>query len=148
MPVSVGREACCFAQAGFAARRRSAWRTPVMHHHRRSPAESQRQACWGATESHLARHAAKKCKSQSICPAEVRKYNFFSVFLCQGCREIWREILVKFSVLRFPGFGCDGKFHQNFTSKTVCKTENFMQVSLCWGATLINRLMLVPYFRV
>ena len=55
---------------------------------------------------------------------------FFSVFLCQRCREIWREILVKFSVLRFPGFGCarenftkisrqkrcgNGKFHANFT---------------------------------
>ena len=29
-----------------------------------------------------------------------------SVFLCQRCRVIWREILVKFlRVLRFPGFG-------------------------------------------
>ena len=31
---------------------------------------------------------------------------------------------------------CDGKFHQNFTSKTVWKTENFTQISLCWGAAL------------
>ena len=30
----------------------------------------------------------------------------------------------------------DGKFHQNFTSKTVRKTENFTQISLCWGAAL------------
>ena len=37
---------------------------------------------------------------------------FFSVFLCQRCREIWREILVKFSVLRFPEFGCA---RENFT---------------------------------
>ena len=33
--------------------------------------------------------------------------DFFTVFLCQRCREIWREILVAISrVLRFPGFGC------------------------------------------
>ena len=31
---------------------------------------------------------------------------------------------------------CDGKFHQNFTSKTVWKMENFTQISLCWGAAL------------
>ena len=41
--------------------------------------------------------------------------NIFSVVLCQRCREIWREILVKFSVLRFPGFGC--------------ATENFTKIS-------------------
>ena len=32
---------------------------------------------------------------------------------------------------------CEGNFHQNFTSKTVWKTENFTQISLCWGAALI-----------
>ena len=42
------------------------------------------------------------CQSSSPASAEV---NFFSVFLRQRCREIWREILVNFSVLRFPGFG-------------------------------------------
>ena len=31
---------------------------------------------------------------------------------------------------------CDGKFHQNFTSKTARRTENFTQISLCWGAAL------------
>ena len=41
------------------------------------------------------------------CGSEI-----FSVFLCQRCREIWREILVKFSVLRFPGFG---RARENFT---------------------------------
>ena len=41
--------------------------------------------------------------------AEVKN---FSVFLCQRCREIWREVLVKFSALRFPGFGCAT---ENFT---------------------------------
>ena len=43
---------------------------------------------------------------QSSYPAEVRS-EFFSVFLCQRCREIWREMLVEIiRVLRFPGFGC------------------------------------------
>ena len=42
---------------------------------------------------------------------------FFSVFLCQKCREIWREIWVKFSVLRFPGFRCAA---ENFT-KISCQ---------------------------
>ena len=45
---------------------------------------------------------------------------------------------VKFSVLRFPGFGCAREnFHQNFTSKTASKTEHFTQTSLCWGAALM-----------
>ena len=37
----------------------------------------------------------------------------FPRFLCQRCRELWRKILVKFSVLRFPGFGCA---RENFTN--------------------------------
>ena len=48
-------------------------------------------------------------------PCRGAEVNFFSVFLCQRCREIRREILVKFSVLRFPGFGC--------------ATENFTKIS-------------------
>ena len=61
-------------------------------------------------------------------PCRSAEVKIFSVFLCQRCREIWHEIiiLVKFSVLRFPGFGCarekftkirvkNGKFHPNFT---------------------------------
>ena len=63
-------------------------------------------------------------------PCRSAEVKIFSVFLCQRCREIWREILVKFSALRFPGFGCateispkchvkngveNGKFHANFT---------------------------------
>ena len=72
-------------------------------------------------------------------PCRSAEVKIFSVFLCQRCREVWGEILVKFSVLRFPGFGvCDGKFHQNFTSKTARKTENFTQHSLCWGAALTH----------
>ena len=57
--------------------------------------------------------SAPKFSEQLPCrSAEVK---FFSVFLCQRCREIRREILVKFSVLRFPGFGC--------------ATENFTKIS-------------------
>ena len=48
-------------------------------------------------------------------PCRSVEVKFFSVFLCQRCREIWREILVKFSALRFPGFGC--------------ATENFTKIS-------------------
>ena len=34
-----------------------------------------------------------------------RGVKLFSVFLCQRCREIWREILARFFMLHFPGFG-------------------------------------------
>ena len=47
-------------------------------------------------------------------PCRSAEVKYFSVFLCQRCREIWREILVKFSEQRFPGFGCAT---ENFTSK-------------------------------
>ena len=45
----------------------------------------------------------------------------FSVFLCQRCREIWREISVKFSACYvFQGLGVrSGIFHQKLTPKTV-----------------------------
>ena len=64
-------------------------------------------------------------------PSRSAEVNIFSVFLCQRRREIYYLILVKFSVLRFPGFGCarenftkisrqkqgvkNGKFHANVT---------------------------------
>ena len=54
-------------------------------------------------------------KASEQLPCRSAEVKFFSVFLCQNCREIWREILVKFSVLRFPGFGC--------------ATENFTKIS-------------------
>ena len=58
--------------------------------------------------SHIIRAATlQKCGSES-----------FLRFLCQRCREIWREILVKFSVLRFPGFGCA---RENFTNISLQK---------------------------
>ena len=45
-------------------------------------------------------------------PCRSAEVNYFSIFLCQRCREIWREIMVKFSVLCLPGFGCA---RENFT---------------------------------
>ena len=45
-------------------------------------------------------------------PCRSVELKIFSVFLCQRCREIWREISVKLCVLRFPGFGCAA---ENFT---------------------------------
>ena len=69
-------------------------------------------------------------KSSRQLPCRSAEVKIFSVFLCQRCREIWREILAKFSMLRFPGFGCatenftkssrqkrceKRKFHANFT---------------------------------
>ena len=41
-------------------------------------------------------------------PCRSAEVKIFSVFLCQRCREIWREILVKCSVLRFQGLGVRG----------------------------------------
>ena len=41
---------------------------------------------------------------------------------------------------------CEGKFHQNFTSKTCWKTENFTQISLCWGAALKNLVEKTPRY--
>ena len=77
------------------------------------------------------------CHVSEQLPCRSAEVKFFSVFLCQRCREIWREILVKFSALRFPGFGCAA---ENFTKisrqKTAWKTEKFTQISLCRGAVL------------
>ena len=50
--------------------------------------------------------------SSEQLPCRSAEVKFFSVFLCQRCREIWREILVKFSALHFPRFGCAA---ENFT---------------------------------
>ena len=80
----------------------------------------------------LALLTSSKISEQLPCRS-VEVKNFFSVFLCQRCREIWREI---FRATFSRVWVCDGKFHQNFTSKTVWKTEKFTQISLCWGAPL------------
>ena len=73
--------------------------------------------------------ATYRGKNQSSCPGEKKsieqlpcrsaEVKFFSVFRCQRCREIRREILVKFSVLPFPGFGCAT---ENFTKISFLKT--------------------------
>ena len=55
-------------------------------------------------------------------PCRSAEVKFFSVFLCQRCREIWREI---FRATFSRVWVCDGKFHQNFTSKTVMKNGKF-----------------------
>ena len=57
-------------------------------------------------------HKSKQDERSEQLPCRSAEVKIFSVFLCQRCREIWREILVKFSVLRFPGFGCA---RENFT---------------------------------
>ena len=53
---------------------------------------------------------------------------FVSVFLCQRCREIWREILVNFSACYvFPRCGCPNrKFH-----KKKCHAENGVKDGKC-----------------
>ena len=79
------------------------------------------------------------CPRQNIRAATLQKCgseNFLRFSLCQRCREIWREIFrATFSRVSV----CDGKIHQNFTSKTVWKTENFTQISLCRCTALKNR---------
>ena len=73
-------------------------------------------------------------------PCRSAEVNFFSVFslprmswnLAWTFGEIFRATFSRIWV-------CDGKFYQNFTSKTVWKTENFTQISLCWGAALTAR---------
>ena len=58
-------------------------------------------------------------------PCRSAEVKFFSVFLCQRCREIWREILVKFSVLRFPGFGCATENFTKISRQKRCEKRKF-----------------------
>ena len=69
-------------------------------------------------------------------PCRSAEVKFLSVFLCQRCREIWREILVKFTALRFPGFRCAT---ENFTKISRQKRRERTQISLCWGAAALMR---------
>ena len=65
---------------------------------------------------------------QSSYPAEVRKLNFFSVVLCQRCREFFLggvRFGVRFSVLRFPGFGCAREISPKFHVKNGVKNRKF-----------------------
>ena len=95
--------------------------------------------------------AKKNDKTSEQLPCRSAEVKFFSVFLCQRCREIWREILVKFSALRFPRFGCAAenftkisrqkrcekrKFHENFTllGRSADKTALYKTAHLCFLA--------------
>ena len=80
----------------------------------------------------------KKAQISEQLPCRSVEVKFFSVFLCQRCCEIWCEILVKFSVLRFPGIGCARENSPTF--HVMWKTENFTQISLCWGAALTDTM--------
>ena len=61
-------------------------------------------------------------------------------FLRFSLPKVWWNLACNFGEIFHAMFSrvwvCEGKFHQNFTSKTVWKTENFTQISLCWGAAL------------
>ena len=66
----------------------------------------------------LLRHFLRNIRAATLqkCGAEVI---FFSVFLCQRCREIWREIFFA-TVLRFPGFGCARENFTNMSRQKQC----------------------------
>ena len=73
-------------------------------------------------------------------PCRSAEVKFFSVFLCQRCREIWHEILVKFSVLRFPGFGCATENFTNISRQKRCEKRKISRnFSLCWGAACLHQ---------
>ena len=60
-----------------------------------------------------------RIENQNNHPAEVRS-DIFLRFLCQECREIWREILVKFSeclIFQCLGLRSVDTLSQNFTHK-------------------------------
>ena len=51
-------------------------------------------------------------KGSEQLPCRSAEVKFFSVFLCQRCREIWREILGDIFRATFSRvWVCDGKFH-------------------------------------
>ena len=83
----------------------------------------------------IASHFFCKEVFQSSYPA-VRKW-VFSPF---SLPEVSWNLAWNFGeIIRatFSRVGCArGNFTKNFTSKTVWKTENFMQISLCWGRAL------------
>ena len=63
--------------------------------------------------------------SEVTTSLQKREVNLFSVFLCQGCRELWRGILVTFSELHiFQGLGLQsGILH----AKNGVKYQNVVQ---------------------
>ena len=81
-------------------------------------------------------------------PCRSAEVNFFSVFLCQSCREIWREILVKFSVLRFPGFGCATENFTKISRQKRCEKRKISRKFHSAGAQrwlLLLLLLLLPF---
>ena len=60
--------------------------------------------------------------------------NYLSVFLCQGRREVCREI---FRVLHFPGFGCPNRrISQTFHTKNSVKNGKVHAIVTLLGAAL------------
>ena len=86
---------------------------------------SRQQPLWGYSiiKKRLLQRSERIIRAATLqkCGSEI-----FSVFLCQRCLvKFGVKFLVKFSVLRFPGFGCATEnFSKNFTSKTK-KKGNF-----------------------
>ena len=58
-------------------------------------------------------------------PCRSAEVKVFSVFLCQRCREIWREIWVKFPRYVFQGLGARGTISQKFHAKNAVKSGKF-----------------------
>ena len=83
----------------------------------------------------------ENCKNRvsEQLPCRSAEVKFFSVFLCQRCREIWREILVKFSVLCFPGFGCARENSTKISRQRRCEKRKISRkLHSAGGAALIE----------
>ena len=61
---------------------------------------------------------------------------FLSFFSAKGVVKLGVKFWWNFSCYVFQGLGVRGKISPKFHVKTVWKTENFTQISLCWGAAL------------
>ena len=73
----------------------------------------------------------------------MRKWKFSPFFSAKlRCREIWREILVKFSALRFPRFGCAT---ENFTKSSRQKRCGKRKISRKFHSAEAQRWGYVMY---
>ena len=79
----------------------------------------------------------KASQSPEQLPCRSADVKIFYVFLCQRCREVWREILVKFSVLRFPGFGCATEKFTKISCQKRCEKRKISRKFHSAGAALI-----------
>ena len=112
----------------------SAWRKED-----RKAAQKKKRQAWAASIRHLmwkpsaaSSHKFGQKLSEQL-PCRSAGVKFFSVFLCQRCREIWQRNFGELFRATFSRvWVCEGKF----ASKTARKTENFTQISLCWGVAL------------